>query len=296
VALAKPPLDFEMLLDAASGPVAALFAAWLSGLVLLSFQSHVLVTLNVLGFVGAFIAGLVGVGGAIVMIPLLLYVPPLLGFEALAMHTIAGITMVQVAVAGAAGMLAHRRARQVAADVVLTLGLSVMLAAFGGAVFSRFVSARLLTVVFAMLATVAAGMLVAGGPRIASREPGELHLNRPLAVFSGLMIGLLVGMVGAGGGFLLVPVMLLVLHIPLRIAVGTSLAIVALGGLSGSIGKALTGQVDWLLSLALVVGALPGGHFGAATSRFLSVRFLVVLLGLLIGLVTIRLWWDVLAR
>lgn len=287
-------MDVEFLLDTASSPVAALFAAWVSGLVLLSFQSTILVTLNVLGFIGAFIAGLMGVGGAIVMIPLLLYVPPLLGLGPLPMHTIAAITIVQVAVAGATAMLAHHRSRQVVGAVVLTLGVSVMLASFAGGVLSRVVPARALTLVFATLATMAVGLLLVGRSWIANQETVYVHFNRPLAVVSGAVVGLLVGMVGAGGGFLLVPLMLYVLHIPVRKTVGTSLAIVVLGGLAGSIGKAITGQIDWLLSLALVVGALPGGHFGASTSRFLSTRTLVVLLGVLIGLVTVRLWWDVL--
>jgi uncharacterized membrane protein YfcA len=169
----------------------------------------------------------------------------------------------------------------------------MMLTSFAGGVLSRFVSARLLTLVFAVLASSAIVLLLAGGARIVDRDVTDLSFSRPLAAASGALVGLLVGMVGGGGGFLLVPLMLYVLRIPVRKAVGTSLAIVVLAGLAGAIGKAVTGQIDWLLSLALVVGALPGGHFGAAASRYLSTRVLVVLLGLLIGLVTLRLWWDV---
>ena len=66
-------------------------------------------TLLVVGFSGAFVAGLLGVGGAVVMIPLLLYVPPLLGVGRLDIKAVAGVTMTQVLVAAAVGMLAHRR-------------------------------------------------------------------------------------------------------------------------------------------------------------------------------------------
>ena len=71
------------------------------------------ITLFVLGTAGAFVAGLLGVGGAIVMIPLLLYVPPLLGVGALDMRSVTGVTIVQVFVAALSGMIAHRRGRAV---------------------------------------------------------------------------------------------------------------------------------------------------------------------------------------
>src|SRR5262249_40304597 len=79
-----------------------------------------LLTLMALSLAGAFVSGLVGVGGAIVMIPLLLYVPPLLGVGRLDLKSVAAITMVQVFVAAASGMLAHSRRH--AARRALALG------------------------------------------------------------------------------------------------------------------------------------------------------------------------------
>jgi uncharacterized membrane protein YfcA len=82
--------------------------AWLLLLVLSAQVEPFVVPLVALAFGGAFLSGLVGVGGAIVMIPLLLYVPPLLGFTPLDIHTVAGITIVQVTAAALAGMAGHR--------------------------------------------------------------------------------------------------------------------------------------------------------------------------------------------
>ena len=70
-----------------------------------------LLALVVLSLVGAFVSGLVGVGGAIVMIPLLLYVPPLLGVGRLDVKTVTAVTMVQVFVAAVSGVIVHRRRR-----------------------------------------------------------------------------------------------------------------------------------------------------------------------------------------
>ena len=78
--------------------------------------------LLLLGLVGGFVAGLVGLGGAIVTIPLLLYVPPLFRLPALDMKTVAGITMAQVVVASTAGMLIHYRHRAVNTPLALLAG------------------------------------------------------------------------------------------------------------------------------------------------------------------------------
>jgi uncharacterized membrane protein YfcA len=122
-----------------------------------------------------------------------------------------------------------------------------------------------------------------------------IRFNRPAATASGLVVGGLVGMVGAGGGFLLVPLMLYVLRIPMRAAVAASLGIVLLSGLAGAAGKVATGQVEWHLALALVAGALPGAWVGAAVSRRTHTRVLGLILGLLIGIVAIGMWWEILA-
>src|SRR2546421_11652083 len=94
-------------------------------------------TLLALGFLGAIVAGLVGVGGAIVMIPLLLYGPPLLGVGALDMRAVAGITMVQVFVASVSGMIAHGRHRAVNRRLAIVGGAAMAAGSLAGAVASR---------------------------------------------------------------------------------------------------------------------------------------------------------------
>lgn len=294
---ASPELrtSLTLALRAASGPVPTMAAAWLSAFVLSILQSPDLALLIALGFAGAFVAGLVGVGGAIVMIPLLLYVPPLFRQPALAMHTVAGISMIQVAAAGIAGLLGHVGHQRIDRQLVLVLGGSMVVGSAAGAAGSRLISGDALRAVFAVLALVAA--VVMFRPR---REPGggsqrsDPPFNRWLAMGSGVGVGTLVGMVGAGGGFVLVPLMLYVLRIPLRAAVGASLAIVVLSGMAGSVGKAVTGQVEWLLALALVVGALPGARLGASVSRRVKTETLGYILGGLIALAALKMWWEIL--
>lgn len=248
-----------------------------------------------LGFAGAFVAGLVGVGGAVVMIPMLLYVPPLLRQPALDMHTVAGITMIQVAAAGIAGLLGHARHQRIDRRLVVVLGGATIIGSAAGAAASRAMSGDALRAVFATLALVAAiVMLFPRREPDAGANPSDPLFNQWLAMTSGLAVGTLVGMVGAGGGFLLVPLMLYLLRIPMRAALGTSLAIVALSGFGGSVGKAITGQVEWLLAIALIVGALPGAQLGAAVSRRVQTETLGYILGLLIALTALKMWWEIL--
>ena len=284
-----------LMLDAATGAAPTLFAAWVAALLLLLTQSPLLALLSALGFGGAFVAGLVGVGGAVIMIPLLLYLPPLAGFPTFDMHVVAGISMVQVAAASTTGMLAHRQIGHVSAPLVAAVGGPLTLASFGGALVSDFVPPQVLSAMFAALAAVAAALMLRDG-RSATVPALDtpVRFSRWRAVALGTVVGLLVGMVGAGGGFLLVPLMMYGLGVPVREAVGSSLAIVTFGGLGGLVGKALSGQVLWIYALSLVVGALPGARLGATTSARISGAMLAQLLGVLLALIAARMWWDLL--
>ena len=112
-------------------------------------------TLAALGFAGAFASGLVGVGGAIVMIPLLFYVPPLLAVGSLDIKLVAGVTMAQVLAASAMGVWTHGRGAMLHRRLALWGGSAMALGSLAGAVGSHFVEGRVLLLVFALMATTA---------------------------------------------------------------------------------------------------------------------------------------------
>lgn len=285
------------MLDAVTGPIPTLLASWLAALLLLSVQSPTLGLLTGLGFAGAFVAGLVGVGGAVLMVPLLLYVPPLVSLPPLSIHVVSGITTVQVAAAGLTGMLAHRRVGHVDATVVALLGTALTFGSLAGGFVSGRIPADILSAVFASLAAAAAVLML--WEKEQALDDGREQagaLNRPLAVGFGACVGVIVGLVGAGGGFVLVPLMVYGLGVPVRTAVGSSLAIVTLGGMGGMLGKAASHQITWIYAMALVVGALPGAHLGAAMSRRLSPHTLGRILGFLLSFVAAQMWSDLVAR
>lgn len=254
-----------------------------------------LLALVVLSLAGAFVSGLVGVGGAIVMIPLLLYVPPLLGVGRLDIKTVTAITMVQVFVAALSGVFAHGRRRAVRRDLALIGGLTMAAGSLTGALLSHWVDDRTLLFVFGLMTLGALGLMfipleTAGQPIFAER----VEFNRPRAGAVCGGVGLAAGLVGAGGAFLLVPLLMVVVGIPIRVTIGSSLAITALAATAGVIGKLVTAQVPLFPTAAVVLGAVPGAQLGALMSRRLSGAGLRRVLFLITLVSAVRVWWDLL--
>ncbi len=249
-----------------------------------------------IGFFAAFMSGLVGVGGAVLLIPLLLYLPPLFGFDAIAIKTVTGITIVQVTGGALSAGLAHLNDGQVDRPLFVVVGLSMAVCSFLGALLSAIVPGAALEAIFATMALVASAFMLI----LRSRTPPETDtapvFSWPLAFGLGAGVGFLAGMVGAGGAFILIPALLYIVRIPLRVTIGTSLWIVLAASIAGLVGKAVTGQVDWPFALALLAGALPAGQLGAVVSRRTHPVRLATILGLMIALVGVRMWVDVLGR
>jgi hypothetical protein len=241
-----------------------------------------------LGFVGGFLSGLLGIGGGVVMIPLLLYAPPLLGFPALDIRKVGAMTMVQVFVASVLGYLAHHGRRATAPAVVLWMGSGMVVGAGAGALLSGAVSVRLLETVFALLALIAAPILFFPPPADELGEGGASDFSRPLALAGSLTIGLLSGLVGVGGAFLVIPFMIYLLGVPTRAALGSSLGVLAVGGLGGVLGKFETGQIPLLWSALLCAGTVPGSWTGASVSRRIPARGLRLSLAILVALTAVR--------
>jgi uncharacterized membrane protein YfcA len=124
--------------------------------------------------------------------------------------------------------------------------------------------------------------------------PARVSRTRTLAVTA--TVGLAAGLVGAGGAFLLIPLLIGVVGVPVREAIGSSLAITALAAMSGVAGKLLTGQVRLAPALAVALGAIPGAQLGAAVSRRLGPASLKLALLAVVVASGVRIWADVLTR
>lgn len=258
-------------------------------------ESGLFATLFGLGVLGGFVSGLVGLGGGIIMVPLLLYVPPALGVGALSMKVVAGITSVQSFCGAIAGAIGHKRHKRINTSLAVTLGASLGVGALAGSVSSSFVSSEFILMTFAAMAIVAAIMMC-----LPSRDedidtaPAELSFNKPLTVAIGLVVGVLSGIIGQGGAFLFIPAMLLVLRIPTRITIGTALAVGIVSSAAVLLGRAGTNQIPYVWSAVVVLGVLLGAQLGSIVSQRTSRRMLRGVLSLLIGATACKIWYQLL--
>ena len=248
-----------------------------------------------LGLVTGFLSGLLGIGGGIVMAPLLLYMPPLFGLEPLPMRIVAGLTIIQGLVACISGALSHRQFRMVSDRLSLYMGISIFIAAMAGAAGSSYVSNEILLFLFAGLAFSAAFlMLVPVKGDCDNPDVACLTFHRWRAVTAASGVGILGGMVGQGGSFILIPLMTSFVQIPTRIAIGSNLAIVLLSSTAGFIGKAPTGQIEWLMAVPIALTVVPAARVGSVVSRRVPVLGLRRALAILIAFAAIRIWVSVL--
>jgi len=252
--------------------------------------------IGALGLGTGFLSGLLGIGGGIVMAPLLLYVPPLFGFEPLPMKIVAGLTIVQGLVACISGALSHRQYRMVSDRLSLYMGISIFIAAMAGGAGSGYVSNEILLFLFAGLAFSAAFLMLVPVKGDCDNPDVEcLTFHRWRAVTAASGVGLLGGLVGQGGSFILIPLMTSFVQIPTRIAIGSNLAIVLLSSTAGFIGKATTGQIEWLMAVPIALTVIPASRVGSLVSRSVSVLWLRRTLAALIAIAAIRIWISLLA-
>jgi len=238
-----------------------------------------------------FLSGLLGIGGGIVMFPLLLYVPPLLGIDAIDVKSITGLTMTQGFFSALTAMFYYHKNALVNRPLVLTLGLSLFLSSLAGSLFSKQVADGPLLMVFATLALIAAVMMLIPRSYLQDEMTEELvSFHRATAIVIGIVLGFTIGLVGQGGAFILIPMMLYVLKIPLRVALGSTLAIGLFSSSAGLIGKVVTSQVPFLMALPLIAGAIPAARWGSIVGKRTKTHYLRWLLAALISATAIKVW------
>lgn len=248
--------------------------------------------LFVLGFTGGVFSGLLGIGGGIVMIPLLLYVPPLLGLEPISMKTAAGITIVQSMAGSFSGLIVHKKKDFVHTKLIINMGSGIVLGSLSGSFFSKWISEDVMLGIFAGMALIAAILMFLPYQRNENLPAENIEFNQYLAFLIALLVGTLGGIVGQGGAFILIPLMLYFLKIPTRIALGSSVGITFLSASAGFIGKWGTGQIPFVMSIVLVAGALLGAQLGGRLSYRLKSTSLRKILSALITLATLKMWFK----
>jgi uncharacterized membrane protein YfcA len=121
---------------------------------------------------------------------------------------------------------------------------------------------------FALLMLIAAISMIKNNVEDISES--ELDFNYPLIIAEGVVVGLLTGLVGAGGGFLIIPALVILAKLPMKMAVGTSLVIITIKSLIGFLGDlSLSREMDWSILIIFSIFAIGGIYLGSYLSKYI---------------------------
>jgi uncharacterized protein len=252
-----------------------------------------IITVFLIGLVGSFISGMLGIGGAIINFPMLLYIPVALGVGHFTSHEVSGITAIQVFFATIGGVWAYRKGGYLNKTLIVYLGLSILIGSLVGGFSSGNIGEEGINIVYGVLALLAVILMFIPKKGIDDIPLEQVKFNKWLGVLLAFIVGIGAGIVGAGGAFLLVPIMLVVLKIPTRMTIASSLAITLISSVGAITGKITTGQVEMLPSLILVVSSLIASPLGAAAGKKINTKVLQMIMGALILLTAIKTWMDI---
>jgi len=237
------------------------------------------------GLVASFLSGLLGIGGGLVLTPLLLYLPPLVGGVAIPVKIVTGLTIVQAISGSLLGAIRHRSYGNVSVPLVWLMGPPSAIASLIGALVSQGTSDRVLLLIFAVMAFAGAVMLMLP---VEPRDANTIAVRRPLAIAIALVIGFFGGMVGIGGIAFIIAALVYLLRVPARLAIGTSLGIGLFAAVAALVGKAATAQIDAPLASIVFVSALVASPVGAAVSVRTQPRLLLGILSAIVIVAAVR--------
>lgn len=207
--------------------------------------------------------GLFGGGGSILTTPILMYA---LGLEP---KVAIATSLVIVGVTSLFGVFQRMRTSDVEWSMGLTFGLAGMLGAGAGGTLARVIPDRALLVMFALMMIGTAIAMFRGRRSSAAEHGGERHPLWQIGL-QGVGFGVVTGLIGAGGGFLVVPALALLGGLPMRKAVGTSLLVIALNCAAGFAAHARHVTVDFALAAEMSGAAIVGSFLGGMLIAFVA--------------------------
>lgn len=219
------------------------------------------------GMLVGFSLGLVGGGGSILAVPLMVYV---VGVPE--PHVAIGTSAIAVAANAAVNLSNHARGGTVVWSCALMFAAAGILGAFGGSILGKMVDGNKLLALFALVMIVIAMLMLKTRSRIGLPDVKMNWSNMPAIAGLGLATGTLSGFFGIGGGFLIVPALMLATGMPIMNAVSSSLVAVTAFGLTTAASYAWSGLISWGLAALFVAGGIAGGLIGTRSARLLSAR------------------------
>ncbi len=221
----------------------------------------------VLALVIGLALGLMGGGGSILTVPIFVYILDFGPKISIAM------SLAVVGVVSLAGSVSHWREGNVNVKLSLVFGVVAMAGTWGGAFLSRFVSGTFQLILFAVVMLVAAWFMFNDATPDEPDEDRESTVRLetlPVIAGEGIAVGVLTGLVGVGGGFLIVPAMVLISKVPMKTAVGSSLLVIAMKSAAGFYEYTHQVEVDYAFIAGFSVLAVVGIVIGTRLVRYIA--------------------------
>jgi uncharacterized membrane protein YfcA len=219
------------------------------------------------GMLVGFSLGLVGGGGSILAVPLMVYV---VGVPDA--HVAIGTSAVAVGANAAMNLTNHARGGSVRWACALTFAAAGIAGAFAGSIAGKMIDGQKLLALFALLMLVIAVLMLRTRSRTGLPDARMSWANTPAVVGLGLATGTLAGFFGIGGGFLIVPALMLATGMSIMNAISSSLVAVTAFGLTTAASYAYSGLISWKLAGLFVAGGIAGGLIGTRSARRLADR------------------------
>jgi uncharacterized membrane protein YfcA len=219
------------------------------------------------GMLVGFSLGLVGGGGSILAVPLMVYVVGVADA-----HVAIGTSAVAVAANAAMNLSNHARGGSVRWSCALVFAGAGVAGAFAGSIAGKMVDDRNLLALFALLMLVIAVLMLKTRSRVGLPDARMSWANTPAVVGLGLATGTLSGFFGIGGGFLIVPALMLATGMSIMNAISSSLVAVTAFGLTTAASYAYSGLISWKLAGLFVAGGVAGGLIGTRSAQLLAGR------------------------
>lgn len=235
-----------------------------------------------LGFAIGLSLGLLGGGGSILTVPALVY---LLGQSP---QTAVTTSLAIVSANSLMGATFHRIQGTLNWRIALVFGWVGMLTAFLASGFSKLIPPTVLLIAFAVL------MLFIGSFLLLRKDTLGTVSEKPLwiTLLSGAVIGVLTGILGVGGGFLIVPALVILVGLPMQTAVGTSLVIITMNSIAGLLGHIHDNSIQPILILVFIISGLGGTFVGSRLVKYLPAKKLQTVFAWFVILLAIFLLVD----
>jgi uncharacterized membrane protein YfcA len=240
-----------------------------------------------IGIVGGTASGFFGIGGGIIMIPLLVY---LVGVE---LKAATAMSMVQIVFSSISGTLFNYFQKTINFKYSAYFGVSAAAFSFLGSYLTKYIPNLAIKIIY-LFAVIAALFLFFLRRKIEDKNlaGSEVRFYKIMPV--GAVAGFTAGLLGVGGGFIFVPALLFFCSLPMKIAVGTSLGAIIFVSIPGVIGKVISVDFDIMLATAIGIGAVGGSKLGTYLNRKVNSKIIRIFFALLLLAMITRVAIDLL--